>query len=81
MFNVVIFKPDNELNILSGYYLIFAKISEYLDTDFSTKIKNNMGHKKCTFLVFAYMPKSKNKIIEYFGKFPLLGKVSLDYEL
>ena len=39
-----------------------------------------LPYTKCRFLIFAYGFKSKNKVIEYFNKYPLLGKVSLDYE-
>ncbi len=64
---------------MSGYSLLFCNISEYLKTSFSTKIKNTC-YIKCTFIIYAYTSESKNKLVEYFSKFPLLGKTSLDYE-
>src|SRR5690606_27889558 len=63
-----------------SYFSLFCKISEYLQTTLNTKIKHSV-HTRCVFLVYAYAPQSKNQTIEYFSKFPLLGKVSLDYEL
>lgn len=79
--NVVV--PSEELNI-PEYSLLFCKISVFLKTDFITKIKDipaAMGpaHKKCTFIIEAYSPESKNILIEYFNRFPLLGKISLEF--
>lgn len=76
--NIVLDNSDKVslLNWLS----LFCQISEYLNTSFITEIKY-LPHKKCTFIVYAYTPKSKEKVIEYFSKYPLLGKIYLDYIL
>ena len=77
--NIVISSPENE----SGYFSLFCNISEYLKTSFSTKIYNISSEhltKKCTFILCAHTPESKNKLIEYFSKFPLVGNISLGYE-
>jgi hypothetical protein len=76
--NIVVPSIEFESNIL-GYSLLFCRISEYLNTSFITKIKN-ISYKKCIFIVETYTPESKNMLIEYFNKFPLLGKISLEYE-
>ena len=78
--NTVFSKTGNESEELFYYFSLYSKISEYLETDFNTKIRH-LPYTKCRFIVFAYGFKSKNKVIEYFSKYPLLGKVSLDYEL
>ena len=76
--NIVTSNTDIESE-LSNYFLLFCKISEYLKTSIITKIVH-LPYVKCTFIIYAYTPESRNKVIEYFSKFPLLGKVSLDYE-
>lgn len=83
MVNVIIPTTKKESEIL-GYFLLFSKISEYLETSFTTKLKNSRAlnhHKKYIFILLAYQPKSKDKVIEYLSKFPLLGKNFRDYEL
>jgi hypothetical protein len=77
--NVVIFESEKESAELSNYFLLFCQISEYLETRFSTRIKH-LPYTKCRFVLEAYYPNKPNKVIEYFSKFPLLGKISLDYE-
>lgn len=76
--NIVVPSIDFESNIV-GYTPLFCKISEYLKTSFITRIKN-VPYKKCTIIVEAFIPKSKDILVEYFNKFPLLGKISLEYE-
>ena len=76
--NIVLDNSNKES--LSNWLLLFSQISGYLDTSFNTQIKN-LSHKKCTFIVYAYTPISKKKIIEYLNKYPLLGKLSTDYKL
>lgn len=78
--NVIKSKSDNESVVLDKYFKVFCRISEYLKTSFITTIKDS-HYKKCTFIVYAYLPESKNKVIEYFSKYPLLGKISLDYDV
>ena len=78
--NIVISEIEKESVELSNYFLLFCRISEYLETSFATRIKH-LPYTKCIFLLEAYKPNSKNKVIEYFSKYPLLGKISLDYEL
>jgi len=85
MFNAVIptTKKETELYIsgyLSGYFSLFSKISELLKTSFMTEPEHS-NYIKYTFRLFAYQPKSKYKVIEYFNNFPLLGRISRDYEL
>jgi hypothetical protein len=65
---------------LFNYFALFSQISEYLETSFNTRFKN-LSYKKFTFTVEAYRPNSKTKVVEYFSKYPLLGIISLDYEL
>jgi hypothetical protein len=87
----IIFKFKLELNVVKGYtemesgrlfnyFALFSQISEYLETSFNTRFKN-LSYKKFTFTVEAYRPNSKTKVVEYFSKYPLLGIISLDYEL
>jgi len=75
----IVLDNSNKVSLLN-WLSLFCQISEYLNTSFSTEIKY-LPHKKCTFIVYAYTPKSKEKIIEYFSKYPLLGKIYLDYIL
>ncbi len=74
--NVVI--PDIEKKEWYGlvYFSLFNKISEYLNTSFITKSVNN---KKYTFIVLASLPQSFSRLIQYYNKYSLLGKASLDY--
>jgi hypothetical protein len=60
------------------YFSLFSKISEYLKTSFISKTihSNNI---KYNFIVFVYNPQSKDMLIKYFSKFPLLGQISKDY--
>ena len=62
------------------YFSLYSKISEYLETSFNVRIRH-LPYTKCKFSIFAYGANSKKKIIEYFCQYPLIGKVSLDYEL
>lgn len=75
----IVLDNSNKVSLLN-WLSLFCQISEYLNTSFSTEIKY-LPHKKCTFIVYAYTPKSKEKIIEYFNQYPLLGKIYLDYIL
>lgn len=74
--NVVI--PNIEKKEWCGlvYFSLFSKISEYLNTSFITKSINNQ---KYTFIVLASLPQSLSRLIEYYNKYSLLGKASLDY--
>jgi len=76
--NVIVPSEEFELYI-AEYSLLFCKISEHLKTVFITKIKNT-SYKKCTFIIEAYSPESMIIFIEYFNNFPLLGKISLEFE-
>lgn len=63
------------------YFLLYSKISEYLETSFEVRLIR-LYNRKYRFLILAYGgANSKNKVIEYFSKYPLIGKVSLDFEL
>lgn len=77
--NFVIPKTEKEEWYGTVYFSLFSKISEYLNTSFISKIihSNNI---KYTFIIFVYHPQSHEKLIKYFNEFPLLGKISLDYE-
>lgn len=77
--NIVI-KTGKESEILFYYFSLYSKISEYLETKFEVRIMH-LPYVKSRFTIIAYGSNSKNKVIEYFSKFPLLGKVSLHYEL
>ena len=76
----IIIKTGNESRELFYYFSLYSKISEYLETSFNVRIRH-LPYTKCKFSILAYGANSKNKIIEYFGQYPLIGKVSLDYEL
>uniref|UniRef100_UPI0023F0B2BA homing endonuclease n=1 Tax=Leptographium wingfieldii TaxID=155675 RepID=UPI0023F0B2BA len=58
------------------YFSLFSKISEYLKTSFITK---NVNNKKYTFIVFASLPQSLSRLIQYYNDYNLLGKASLDF--
>jgi len=79
MVNFVFPNTEKEERYNLVYFSLFSKISEYLKTSFISKTihSNNI---KYTFIVFAYVPQSQEMLIKYFNKFPLLGKISLDYE-
>jgi LAGLIDADG DNA endonuclease family/LAGLIDADG endonuclease len=92
-YNKIILKFELNVNVIipttgkgtnldtSVYFLLFSKISEYFKTSFITKPDRRVDHIKYTFILFAYQPKSKDKVLEYFNQFPLLGIISKDYEL
>ena len=79
MVNFVMPKTEKEEWYGSVYFSLFSKISEYLNTSFISKTihSNNI---KYTFIIFVYHPQSQERLIKYFKEFPLLGKISLDYE-
>lgn len=62
------------------YFLLYSKISEYLETSFKVRFIR-LSNTKYRFLNLAYGANSQKKVIEYFSKYPLIGKVSLDFEL
>ena len=78
MVNVIIPTTKKESEIL-GYFLLFSKISEYLNTSFISKIVNS-NIKKYAFIIFVYHPQSYGRLIKYFNEYPLLGNNTLDYE-
>lgn len=73
--------PNNEREewYSSVYFLLFSKISEYLNTSFISKTKHS-NNIKYTFIIFVYLPQSQERLIKYFSEFPLLGKIYQDYE-
>ena len=77
--NFVIPNTEIEEWYSSVYFLLFSKISEYLNTSFISKTKHS-NNIKYTFIVFAYLPQSQERLVKYFSEFPLLGKISKDYE-
>jgi hypothetical protein len=78
--NIVISAQSSDVESeMSDYLLLFCKISEFLKTDFITKVKRT-SYVKNTFIVYAYNTENKNILLEYFNKFPMLGVISLDYE-
>lgn len=76
--NFVISNTEREEWYGSVYFSLFSKISEYLNTSFISKTihSNNI---KYTFIIFACLPQSQERLIKYLNEFPLLGKISLDY--
>lgn len=66
---------SNESSLLQ-WFSLFCAISKYLGTSFITEVQH---YPKCTFIVYAYPLKSKNKVLEYYSKYLLSGKVYLDY--
>ena len=80
--NVVIPTTEKGTDLdLSAYFSLFSKISEYFKTSFITKPTRRVDDIKYTFILFAYLPKSKDKVQEYFNQSHLVGKISRDYEL
>ena len=77
--NFVIPNTEREEWYSSVYFLLFSKISEYLNTSFISKTKHS-NNIKYTFIVFAYLPQSQERLVKYFSEFPLLGKIYQDYE-
>jgi hypothetical protein len=77
--NFVIPNTDLKEWYESTYFLLFSKISEYLNTSFITKIVRTTVI-KYTFIIFVYYPQSYGRLIEYFNKYPLKGNNALDYE-
>jgi hypothetical protein len=81
--NIVISAQSSDVESeMSDYLLLFCKISEFLKTDFITKVKrtSSSSYVKNTFIVYAYNTENKNILLEYFYKFPMLGVIYLDYE-
>lgn len=62
----------------SAYFTIFSELCEYLKTSLVSRTihLNNIGF---LFIIIAHSPYSQDIIMEYFDKFPLLGKKALDY--
>jgi hypothetical protein len=77
--NFVIPNNEREEWYSSVYFLLFSKISEYLNTSFISKTKHS-NNIKYTFIIFVYLPQSQERLIKYFSEFPLLGKIYQDYE-
>jgi hypothetical protein len=76
----IVLKTSKESEELFYYFLLYSKISEYLETSFNVRFIR-LSNTKYRFLILAYRANSKNKVIEYFSKYPLIGKVSLDFEI
>jgi len=68
---------SNESSLIH-WLSLFCAISKYFETSFITEVKN---YPKCTFIIYAYTLKSKKKVLDYYSKYPLSGKVYLDYFL
>lgn len=79
--NIVIssVEDSNVESEMSNYLLLFCNISEFLKTNFITKIKRTT-YVKSTFIVYAFTAESQKILAEYFYKFPMLGIIALDYE-
>ena len=77
--NFVTPNTEREEWFSSVYFLLFSKISEYLNTSFITNTKHS-NNIKYTFILYAYLPQSQERLTKYFSAFPLLGKISQDYE-
>lgn len=75
MVNVVILENENS----SGYFLLFSQISEYFKTSFISRIKYLNKNKKIIFTIIGHNSESKEIAINFFRKFPLLGKISKDF--
>jgi len=75
----LLFLRLKEKNDIVRVISLFSKISEYLNTSLISKTihSNNI---KFTFTILVNLPQSQENLIKYFNKFPLLGKISLDYE-
>ena len=63
---------------LLHWFSLFCVISKYFSTSFITKVESDQ---KCTIIMYAYPLRSKNKVLEYYSKYPLSCKVYLDYLL
>jgi hypothetical protein len=63
----------------SAYFLLFSKICEYFKTSLVSKTIR-LNNIKFIFVIIAYSPASQDIVEEYFKKFPLLGKISIDYK-
>jgi len=79
--NIVIssVEDSNVESEMSNYLLLFCNISEFLKTNFITKIKRTT-YVKNTFIVYAFTAESQKILTKYFYKFPMLGIIALDYE-
>jgi hypothetical protein len=72
--------PNSENGELIGraYFSIFSKICEYLETTLMSRVdRSNII--RFLFIIIVHNPNSLDKVIEYFDKFPLLGKKALDF--
>lgn len=61
---------------LLQWFSLFCVISKYYETSFITQVQR---YPNCTFIIWAYPLKSKKKVIEYYSKYLLSGKVYSDY--
>jgi len=73
-----IYLANSNESCLLHWFSLFCAISKYFCTNFITEVQY---YPKCTFIIYAYPLKSKNKVIEYYSKYHLSGKVYLDYLL
>jgi len=68
---------DGEL-IGRAYFSIFSKICEYFKTSLISRIEHS-DHIRFLFLIIVHNPHCLDIVMEYFEKFPLLGKKAPDF--
>jgi hypothetical protein len=60
-------------------FSIFNVLAEYLKTCLISKTIRSNNYIKFIFTIVMHTPYSQDIVMEYFDKFPLLGKKALDY--
>jgi hypothetical protein len=62
----------------SAYFSIFSELCEYLKTSLVSRTIR-LNDIRFLFIIIVHSSYSQDIIMEYFDKFPLLGKKALDY--
>jgi hypothetical protein len=74
----IVFLNNEEAELSSIlYFSIFSKVCKYFKTSLISRTK--CSPKGVLFKIIAYNSASKEMVMEYFEKFPLLGEKALDY--
>ena len=62
-----------------SYFTVLMKISEFLETNLLSRTRTKGENKYYSFMVIAHNDKSKEKIIDYFDRYPLFSSKNLNY--
>jgi hypothetical protein len=62
-----------------SYFTVLTKISEFLETNLLSRTRTKGETKYYSFMVIAHNDKSKDKIINYFDRYPLFSSKNLNY--